>query len=126
MPHGGQFIAIVDDDPAVLRALKRLLCAHSFHAETYESAVRFLASLQGLLPECLILDQQMPDMTGLDLQEHLTRNGVQIPTIIITAYDEASIRERCRSAAAVTFLSKPLQENVLLAAIDDAVRSGSR
>ena len=120
MPQVERFIAIVDDDPAVLRALKRLLCARAYRAETYESAGRFLASLRELLPECLIVDQQMPEMTGLDLQKHLARSGIQIPTIIVTAYDEVGIRERCRSAGAVAFLSKPLQESALLAAIDEA------
>lgn len=116
----GQFIAIIDDDPAVLKALKRLLCARSYQAETYESAKTFLASLPNSLPECLIVDLQMPDMTGLELQKHLLRSGIQIPVIIITAHDEAGTRERCKSAGAVTLLSKPLQESVLLAAIDDA------
>jgi FixJ family two-component response regulator len=116
----GQFIAIIDDDPAVLKALKRLLSARSYQAETYESAEAFLASLPKSLPECLIVDLQMPDMTGLELQKHLLRSGIQIPVIIITAHDEAGARERCKSAGAVTLLSKPLQESVLLAAIDDA------
>jgi FixJ family two-component response regulator len=119
MAHG-QFIAIIDDDPAVLKALKRLLCARSYQAETYDSAETFLASLPDSLPACLIVDLQMPIMTGLELQKHLRRSGIEIPVIIITAHDEAGTRERCRSAGAVTLLSKPLQESVLLAAIDDA------
>lgn len=125
MLHAERFIAIVDDDPAVLRALKRLLCARAYRAETYESAGRFLASLRDLLPECLIVDQQMPEMTGLDLQKHLARSGIRIPTIIVTAHDEAGIRERCRSAGAVVFLSKPLEESALLAAIDEATAQRS-
>jgi FixJ family two-component response regulator len=116
----GQFIAIIDDDPAVLKALKRLLCARSYQAETYDSAETFLASLPDSLPACLIVDLQMPVMTGLELQKHLRRSGIEIPVIIITAHDEAGTRERCRSAGAVTLLLKPLQESVLLAAIDDA------
>ena len=126
MPHAGRFIAIVDDDPAVLRALKRLLHARSYRAETYDSASGFLASLRDWFPKCLIVDHQMPEMTGLELQRHLTRNGIEIPTIIITAYDEMGMRERCRSAGAVAFLPKPLQESALLAAIDDAMESCAR
>jgi FixJ family two-component response regulator len=122
MTHVGQFIAIVDDDPAVLKALKRLLSARSYRTETYGSAHQFLASLHDRLPECLIVDQQMPEMTGLDLQKRLTRSGIKIPTIIITAYDEVGMRERCKSAGVIAFLSKPLQESALLAAIDDAKR----
>lgn len=121
MPHAGQFIAIVDDDPAVLRALKRLLHARSYDAQTYDTPNGFLASLRDWLPRCLIVDQQMPEMTGLELKIHLTRCGIQIPTIIITAHDEIGMRERCRSAGVIAFLPKPLQENALLAAIDDAI-----
>ena len=119
----GQTIAIVDDDPAVLKALKRLLSARSYHAETYESARQFLASLPGGLPQCLIVDLQMPEMTGLELQKHLAQSGIEIPTIVITAHDEAGARERCKSAGAVAFLLKPLHDITLIAAIDDARRS---
>jgi FixJ family two-component response regulator len=123
MAHAGQTIAIVDDDPAVLRALKRLLHARSYRAETYESARQFLASLPEGLPECLIVDLQMPEMTGLELQKHLAQSGIAIPTIVITAHDETGARERCRSAGAIAFLLKPLHDTALIAAIDDARRS---
>jgi FixJ family two-component response regulator len=63
---------------------------------------------------------QMPDMTGLELQRHLTRNGLRIPTIVITAHNEAGARERCESAGAVAFLAKPLQDTSLFAAIGAA------
>ena len=98
--HGGKnprSIAIVDDDPSVLKALARLLGTRSFATKTYLSAPQFLASLAEGLPDCLIADLQMPEMTGLELQLTLARQGVQIPIIIITAHDEAGMRERCRS-----------------------------
>jgi FixJ family two-component response regulator len=123
MAPSSQTIAIVDDDAAVLKALKRLLNARSYHAETYQSARQFLASLPDGLPQCLIVDLQMPDMTGLELQKHLTQSGIAIPTIVITAHDEAGTRERCTSAGAVAFLLKPLHDTALIAAIDDARRA---
>jgi len=110
----------VDDDPSVLKGLARLLRARAFEVKTYTSARDFLAALPEGLPECLIVDLQMPEMTGLELYRHLTRSGVQIPTIVITAHNEAGARERCESAGAAAFLSKPLQDTSLLAAIDDA------
>jgi FixJ family two-component response regulator len=110
----------VDDDPSVLKGLARLLRARAFEVKTYTSARDFLAALPEGLPECLIVDLQMPEMTGLELHRHLTRSGVQIPTIVITAHNEAGARERCESAGAAAFLSKPLQDTSLLAAIDDA------
>jgi FixJ family two-component response regulator len=113
-------IAIVDDDLYVLKALARLLSAHRLSAKTFSSAREFLASLPEGLPECLVTDLHIPDMTGLELQQHLRRHGIQIPTIIITAHDNIAMRERCKAAGAVAFLSKPVQEASLLAAIGDA------
>lgn len=113
-------IAVVDDDPSVLKALARLLSTRSFIARTYTSGPQFLASLADGLPDCLIADLQMPEMTGLELQQSLARKGVQIPTIIITAHDEAGMRERCKAAGVIAYLSKPVQDTSLFAAIDAA------
>jgi FixJ family two-component response regulator len=120
MAQASPWIAIVDDDPAVLKALARLLRARALEARTYASAREFLKVLHEDLPECLIVDLQMPDMTGLELQRHLSRSGLRIPTIVITAHNEAGARERCESAGAVAFLAKPLQDTSLLAAIRTA------
>jgi FixJ family two-component response regulator len=120
MAQASPWIAIVDDDPSVLRALARLLRARGIEARMYTSAREFLTALPDGLPECLIVDLQMPDMTGLELQRHLTRTGIVIPTIVITAHNEAGARERCESAGAAAFLSKPLQDTSLLAAIERA------
>jgi FixJ family two-component response regulator len=110
-------VAIVDDDPSVLKALARLLSVRSFVARTYQSGAQFLDSLAEGPPDCLILDLQMPEMTGLELQQNLNRRGLRIPTIIITAHDEAGMRDRCKSAGAVAYLSKPVQDTLLFDAI---------
>jgi FixJ family two-component response regulator len=117
------WIAIVDDDPSVLKALTRLLRTQTFHARTYGSALEFLAALSDGLPQCLILDLQMPEMTGVELLQRLRASGIQIPTIIITAHDDVGVRERCESAGVVAYLSKPVQDEALFAAIA-AARSG--
>jgi FixJ family two-component response regulator len=118
------WIAIVDDDPSVLKALARVLRTRAIGSRTYGSAREFLAALPDSkpdeMPECLILDLQMPDMNGLELQRHLNREGIAIPTIVITAHREADMRELCEAAGADTYLLKPLQDVVLLAAIDRA------
>ena len=119
------WIAIVDDDPSVLKALARLLRTRSFNVRTYQSGQQFLASLADGLPDCLILDLQMPEMTGLELQKDLARKGIRIPTIIITAHDQAGMRERCNAAGAIAYLAKPLQDTSLFAAID-AAREGAK
>jgi FixJ family two-component response regulator len=77
------------------------------------------------LPDCLIVDLHMPNMTGLELQRHLTHCGIRIPTIVITAHSETEARDQCESAGASAFLFKPLQDNLLLAAID-SVRGGHK
>ena len=125
MAEASSWIAIVDDDPSVLKALRRSLRVHALPAQTYGSAEEFLAALPDGRPECLIVDLQMPGMTGLELLQHLKRRDIHIPTIVITAHGDVEVRERCMSAGADAFLSKPLRNASLFAAID-AVRKNAR
>jgi len=118
------WIAIVDDDPSVLKALARLLRARAMQAKTYNSAREFLAALPNGVPECLILDLQMPEMSGLALHQRLLRGGIKIPTIFITAYDSAEIRQRCEAEGTAAYLLKPLQDIAFFAAIE-RTRRGS-
>ena len=124
MPTASPRIAIVDDDPSVLKALARLLSTRALIATTFQSGKKFLASLEDEVPDCLILDLQMPEMTGLELHQDLGRRGVQIPTIIITARNEAEMREQCASAGAIAFLPKPINDVSLFAAIELAGQRG--
>jgi len=118
MAEDSPSIAIVDDDPAVLKALSRLLRSHAFRARTYGSGREFLAALPAGLPDCLIVDLQMPEMNGLELQQCLVGSGIKIPTILITAHADVALRDQ---AGLVASLRKPLQEKALLDAIDKAV-----
>ena len=111
----------MDDDPAVLKALGRLLRSHSFRARMYGSGREFLAALRVDVPECLIVDLQMPDMNGMELQQHLVRNGINVPTILITAHSDAVSHPDNRGF--VARLRKPLQHEALFDAIDKAVGS---
>ena len=115
------FVAIVDDDSAVRKALCRLLGACAIRAHSYGSAREFLDSLSGGTPDCLVVDLQMPEMTGLELQCELSRLGARIPTIVITAHNESGLRERCLAAGARAYLIKPLDGTELLASISAAV-----
>ena len=110
-------IAIVDDHPPLLRALRRQLRGRGFNARTYESAREFLADLPRQRPDCLIVDFNMPGMTGLELHQHLMDRGIRIPTIVISAIDNDGIGERCVAAGAAAFLAKPIEDPVLFAAI---------
>lgn len=125
MPGRKISIAVVDDDSSVRKALARLLMANSFDADTYGSAREFLDSLKIKRPECLVLDLHMPDYGGLELQHYLRRNGIKIPTVIITAHNEIGLRERCANAGAAAFLVKPLTDKVLIESISSAT-DGSR
>ena len=115
------FVAIVDDDLAVRKGLARLLGACAIRARSFASAREFLESLSAEVPECLIVDLQMPEMTGLELQGELSRLGARIPTIVITAHNERGLRERCLAAGAAAYLIKPLDGTLLLSSIDSAV-----
>jgi FixJ family two-component response regulator len=115
------FVAIVDDDSAVRKALARLLCASAIEARTFSSGREFLDSLPSGTPDCLIVDLQMPEMTGLELQLELARTGARLPTIIITAHNDAGLRERCLAAGAAAYLLKPLDEGTLISTIGATV-----
>lgn len=121
MPKVPIRVAIVDDEPAVRTALARLLEASSFAPKTYGSAREFIDSMGCDIPECLVVDVHMPEFTGLDLQCHLNRINNKIPTIVITAFDDAATRERSVASGASAFLTKPLDGPALIQAIKDAI-----
>jgi len=114
-------IAVVDDEESVRKSLRRLLVASELDATVYASGQEFLDSLGGHQPDCLVLDLQMPGLTGLEVQRALARARVRFPTIIITAHDEPETRARCLAAGAVAYLCKPLHDELLLDAITTAV-----
>ena len=114
-------IYIVDDDAPVRQALSRLLRSYGFDVFTYASAQGFLDSVSPDEQGCLILDVKMPGMNGLELQEKLRSSGWKLPIIFITAYDDPKDREKAISNGAVTFLQKPLNDRVLLEAVQSAL-----
>lgn len=115
------FVAIVDDDSAVRKALTRLLGASAIRSRAYASGREFLDSLSADPPDCLIVDLHMPEMTGLELQAELAQTGARIPTIVITAHHDTGLRERCLAAGAAAYLTKPLDDVLLLTSISSAV-----
>ena len=121
-----RLIAVVDDDSSFLKAIERLLSTRPWTTRTFASCQQFLASLSGGLPDCLILDLNMPGMSGLELQQTLIDKGLKIPTIIITSHTDTETRDRCLSAGAVAYLPKPVRRTELFAAIDAASSSVCR
>ncbi len=117
-------ISIVDDDEAVREATKGLMRALGFLAETFGSAEDFLNFDRLHSTACLIADVQMPQMSGLDLHRHLVASGVSIPTILITAYPDDSVRARALKAGIVGYLTKPFNKDDLLVYIHSALDRG--
>ena len=123
--QGARYVAVVDDDRSVGKALCRLLRTAGIEARAFESAASFLESLQEQRPDCLVLDVQMPGMNGLELQQRLKDIAVTLPVIMITGRDEASINAICMAMGASTYLRKPLNDDDLLDAVDRAIAGRS-
>ena len=102
-------ISIVDDDDTVRGATESLVRSLGFETHTFASAESFLQSTSPRETRCLILDVQMPNMSGIDLQDRLSELGFEIPIIFITAYADEAVRQRAMEAGAVAFLLKPLE-----------------
>lgn len=116
-------VAILDDDPAVRRALNRLLSANQFDVQTYETALDLISNIESALPDCLILDLFMGDMSGLEIHNHLRARKIIIPTIIITAHAVADMHAKHDNPGISAFLGKPLQGATLIQAIHAAINS---
>ena len=115
-------ISIVDDDLSVRRALCRLLQSAGYSVETFASAGEFLGSSPVGRTACLVLDIRLEGMTGFDLHERLAADRAAIPTIFITAHDDAPTRERVQRAGVAAYLPKPFDQSALLAAIQKVVK----
>jgi FixJ family two-component response regulator len=102
-------ISVIDDHSLTRAAIEDLVRSLGFSVRTFESAESFLHSSSIAETGCLILDVQMPKMSGLDLQDHLSQNGFDIPIIFVTAYPDEAIKARALNAGAVYFLQKPLE-----------------
>ena len=107
-------VAILDDDQAVRNALGRLLRAVDMLVASYATAAELFASLAEVIPDCLLLDLQMPETNGLDVLRQLKARCILVPTIIITAHDQESSRQTCLEAGAVGYLRKPLNTDQLI------------
>lgn len=117
-------VAIVEDDPASRKTLHRVLRMGGYEAALYTSAEEFLSSPPTPAPLALVLDVNLPGISGLDLQRRLKDEGSRIPVIIITAFDDAGGREQAERLGCVAYLHKPCEAEAILALLrslgDDA------
>jgi FixJ family two-component response regulator len=114
-------ISVVDDDPSVRESLPRLLTEFGYTVRTFEGADAFLISDALEETRCLILDVTMPGMSGPQLQQELTRRGLRIPIIFITAQSSETMRASLFAKGAVDVLPKPFGDAALLDAINRAI-----
>ncbi len=115
-------VAVVDDEEAIRKALKRLLRSAGIAVESYASGPEFLQSLAAQLPQCVVLDIGMQGMTGFDVQAQLKVARMAVPVIFITALNDPGDEARAMQAGAFAFLRKPFDDEALLAAIGAVVR----
>lgn len=116
------WVAIVDDDKAVCQALGNLLESVGLRVEAFASAEDFIGSNQPRKRSCLILDVQLPRMSGLDLQSRLSEEEDSIPIIFISAHEDAEVKDRAIRDGAVGFFYKPFSTEALLGAVLSTLR----
>jgi FixJ family two-component response regulator len=114
-------VAIVDDEESVRRALLRLLRAANLDAQAFASGEAFLSSLQEFRPDCVVLDLQMPGLTGRDVQKRLISMQIDLPVILITAHDDVVIQQQSLADGAANYLRKPLRADLLVRSIHESI-----
>jgi len=119
-------VAIVDDDPSVRRGLQRLIRSAGWKVETFASAQEFLDRPSAISPSCLVLDLQLPGLSGLDLQQRMADLGLDIPVVFLTGQGNIPASVKAMKAGAIEFLTKPVDEQNLLKAIQEAIERDRR
>jgi FixJ family two-component response regulator len=114
-------VFVVDDDPSIREAIKSLISLVGVRVETFGAAQEFLRFERPDLPGCVVLDVELPGLSGLDLQRELAAHGIKIPIIFITGYGDIPMSVRAMKAGATEFLTKPFRDQDLLDAIEQAL-----
>jgi FixJ family two-component response regulator len=119
-------IAVVDDDASAREGLQSLIRSAGWRVETFLSAQEFLGRRGAEAPSCLILDLQLPGLSGLDLQKQMAEIGLEIPIVFLTGHGDIPASVQAMKAGAVEFLTKPLDEQKLVDAIHEAIERDRR
>jgi len=126
-PRGSDaVIAIVDDDLSAREGLSSLIRSAGLQVETFASAQEFLDRPGAEPPSCLILDLQLPGLSGLDLQKRMVQVGLEIPIVFLTGHGDIPASVQAMKAGAVEFLTKPFDDQELLRAIEEAIERDRR
>jgi FixJ family two-component response regulator len=121
MPSSLPIVFVVDDDISVRESLELMIRCAGWQPELFDSAQAFLARARPAVPSCLVLDVNLPDLNGLDLQSNIGSDRPEMPIIFITGYGDVPLTVRAMKAGAVEFLTKPFEDEVLLRAMADAL-----
>ena len=121
MSHATPIVFAVDDDVSVRESLEALVRCAGWQPEIFASAREFLSHPRVLAPSCLVLDVNLPDLNGLDLQKRVAGDRIDMPIIFITGYGDVPMTVQAMKAGAVEFLTKPFDDDVLLSAIRHAI-----
>ncbi len=114
-------VCVVDDDQSMRESLRDLLCSMGLNVQTFASAHEFLTRPRPEAPSCLVLDVQLPGLSGLELQQELAKVNASMPIIFITGYGDIPMTVRAMKAGAIDFLTKPFRDEDLLTAVAQAL-----
>lgn len=114
-------VFVVDDDISVRESLESLIHFAGWQPEVFASAKEFLARPPVLVPNCLVLDVSLPDLSGLDLQKRIAADRIEMPIIFITGYGDIPMTVRAMKEGAAEFLTKPFEDEMLLGAVRQAI-----
>lgn len=120
-PTAEAIVYVVDDDASVRESLRRIFKSHGIQVSTFQSAREFLDWTRPEVPACLLLDVQMPGKTGIQLQEELVANEVNLPIVFMTAHGDIPMTVKAMQKGAVNFLQKPVNDDQLLETIRMAI-----
>jgi FixJ family two-component response regulator len=114
-------VMVVDDDVSFRRSTERLIHSAGLQVQTFSSAADFLKARRPDAPACVVLDVCLPGLSGLDLQEEMAREGIEIPIIFVTGHGDIPMTVKAMKGGAAEFLSKPFQDQDFLGAIEQAL-----
>ncbi|HLJ05112.1 MAG TPA: response regulator, partial [Acetobacteraceae bacterium] len=116
-----EMVFVVDDDISVREALEAMISSAGWDVVAFESAAAFLAYPRALRPSCLVLDVDLPDLNGLELQARIAGDRAEMPIIFITGYGDVPMSVKAMKAGAVEFLTKPFDDAAMLEAVASAL-----
>lgn len=120
--HATPIVYVVDDDISVRESLELLIRFEGWQPETFASAQEFLDAPRATVPNCLVLDISLPGLNGLELQERVAAERIEMPIIFITGHGDVPMTVKAMKGGAVEFLTKPFKDDVLVNAISQAIR----